>query len=188
MHVETIDDPFDLGPLAASIRSSSNFRFAWRFFQIPGRNLQNPGTVAAVLNQIIEDSLLHSFLSDSWDDDLELPFQIEPLHRHASIALDESDFLDTMTRASLDRLGAYSRSLARSTGAEREVVNKLFSKAGPYLAFAINSGSQPDCDVCRHHNNRLFSNWFFGVAWDWTFLVTWPLKSVLWMGCLTDTD
>ena len=93
-----------------------------------------------------------------------------------------------MTRASLDRLGAYSRDLSPSTAEEREAVHKLFSRMGPYSAFKIDPGTHPDCDICRQHNSHLFSNWFFGVAWDYIFLVSWPLASLFWMGCLTDTD
>lgn len=188
VHIDVIDDPFDLSPLATSIRRSSNFRFAWRFFQVHAGDLRSVGTVAALLSLIIKNPLLHSFLADTLDNIYPRKFRIEPLHKHASIVPNGSSFLDTMACASLDRLGAYSRDLTPSSDYERGPIHKLFSSIGPYSAYTIHPGSQTDCDVCQHHNSHLFTNWFFDVAWDFTFLVTWPLTSQFWMGCLTDTD
>lgn len=188
MRIEVIDDPFDLAPLAASIRRSSNFRFAWQFLAVHADDLQSVGTVAAVLDAMIRTPALHSFLIETMDDIYPRKFEIEPLHCHASIVADKSCFLDTITRASLDRLGAYSRELDASTAGEREPIHKLFSSAGRYFAYTIRPGARPDCDVCQHHNSHLFSNWFFDVAWDYTFMLTWPLASLFWIGCLTDTD
>jgi hypothetical protein len=188
MHIDAIEDPLGLGSLAASIRHSSNFRFAWRFYRVQGKDLRQVGSISAILRAIIEVPALHSFLADTPDNTYPSPFQIEPLHRHASIDRDLAGFLDTMARASLDRLGAYSQDLSPSTPDEREVINKLFSRVGSYSAYTINPGTQADCEDCRQHDSHLFSNWFYGVAWDYTFLVTWPLASILWMACLTDTD
>lgn len=188
MQIVTVDDPFDLSEVADAIRRSSNFRFAWRFFSLYTNNLRSYATVAAALDAIILQPELHSFLADSIDDIYPRKLEISPLHIHASIVNDNGHFLDTMTRASLDRLGAYSRDLSNSTSKERAPIHKLFSSIGPYIAFHTQPGSRPDCEECRSYNNDLFSNWFFGVAWDYTFLLTWPSASVLWMGCLTDTD
>ena len=188
MNIAAIDDPFDLTEVAVAIRRSSNFRFAWRFFWLCADDLHSTATVAASLSAIIHQRELHSFLADSMDDIYPRTFEISPLHVHASIVTDNEYFLDTLTRASLDRLGAYSRSLSASTSKERAPIHKLFSSIGPYLAFHTQAGNKPDCNDCRSHNNDLISNWFFDVAWDYTFLLTWPSASVLWMGCLTDTD
>ena len=188
MQIVTIEDPFDLSKVADAIRRSSNFRFAWRFFSLYTNQLRSYATVATSLDAIIHQPELHSFLADSMDDIYPRKFEISPLHSHASIVNDNGYFLDTMTRASLDRLGAYSRNLSLSTSEERAPIHKLFSSIGPYVAFHTQPGNKPDCDICRSHNNHLFSNWFFDVAWDYTLLLTWPSASVLWMGCLTDTD
>lgn len=188
MHITPIEDPFDLSELASAIRSSSNFRFAWRFFALYADDLRSYATIAASLDAIAQQRELHSFLADSMDDIYPRTFEIAPLHPHASIVNDGGYFLDTMTRASLDRLGAYSRDLSPSTSEERSPIHKLFSSIGPYIAFCTQPGNRPDCDACQSHNSDLISNWFFDVAWDYTFLLTWPSASVLWMGCLTDTD
>jgi hypothetical protein len=188
MQIAPIDDPFDLSDVADAIRRSSNFRFAWRFFSLYAEDLRSYATVAACLDAIVHNRELHSFLVDSMDDVYPRTFEIAPLHIHASIVNDGGYFLDTMTRASLDRLGAYSCNLSPSTSEERAPIHKLFSSLGPYIAFHTQAGNKPDCDDCRSHNNNLISNWFFNVAWDYTFLLTWPSASVLWMGCLTDTD
>lgn len=181
-------DPIDLSELAAAVRSSSNFRFTWRFFRLKAADLRAYSTVAASLDAIVRRSDLHSFLSDSMDDIYPRQFQIEPLHKHASLEIDSGYFLDTMARASLDRLGAYSRDLSPSTSDERAEIHRLFLSLGPYIAFHTKPGNDPNCEYCKIHNNDLISNWFFDVAWDFTFLLTWPNASVLWMGCLTDTD
>lgn len=188
MLIAPIDDPFDLSKLASAIRGSSNFRFAWQFFSLHADDLRTHATIAASLDAIVHQRELHSFLADSMDDIYPRAFEIAPLHCHASIVNDSGYFLDTMTRASLDRLGAYSRDLSPSTSQERSSIHGLFSSIGPYIAFHTQPGNKPGCDDCRSHNNDLISNWFFDVAWDYTFLLTWPSASVLWMGCLTDTD
>lgn len=188
MNLNPIDDRIDLSAIATAIRRSSNFRFAWRFFDLDARDLRSPDTIRSALDTITRREDLHSFLRHSLDEIYPRDFQIEPLHCHASIRRDDAYFLDTMTRAALDRLGAYSIDLAPSTAIEREPVHELFSSLGPYVAFTTGPGSFPDCDICKHYNNDLFSNWFFDVAWDYTFLVTWPTAKVFWLACLTDTD
>lgn len=188
MNLTPIDDPIDLTELAAAIRESSNFRFAWRFFSLMADDLRSYATVTASLDAIVRRPDLHSFLSESMDDIYPRQFKIEPLHKHASLAINGGYFLDTMARASLDRLGAYSHDLSPSTSGERDVIHRLFSSLGKYVAFHTKPGNDPNCDYCKTNNNDLVSNWFFDIAWDYTFLLTWPTASLLWMGCLTDTD
>ena len=67
-------------------------------------------------------------------------------------------------------------------------VTMLSSRLGHFYAFTTVPGSQDGCDICANLNSHLFSNWFFDVAWDFTFFVTWPDARTLWMGCLSDTD
>ena len=188
MHINVIGDPFDLQHLAASIRNSSNFRFAWQFFSVSAADLDSIGSVAEILDVIVTQPVLHSFLANSLDEIYPREFQIAPLHKHASIVRDGAAFLDTLSRASLDRLGAYSRDLSRSTADERKPIHKLFSRMGHYTAFTIEPGRNQSCNICQEHNSHLFSNWFFDVAWDYIFLLSWPQASMFWMGCLTDTD
>ena len=188
MYLAPTTDPIDLKELATSIRRSSNFRFTWQFFTVTGKDLDSIGTVAELLSIVIEQPQLHSFLAKTLDEIYPRHLEVEPLHKHASIVLDPSSFLDTMARASLDRLGAYSRNLSPATADEREVIHKQFSQIGRYWAFTIDPGNSRDCSICQQHNNHLFSNWFYGVAWDYIFLVSWPHASVFWIGCLTDTD
>ena len=187
-HLSLTDDRFDLTALSKSIGASSNFRFAWQFYDYSGPNLESSDSIRTAMNLIAADDSLHDFLRSSLDDIYPRDFEIEPLHEHATIKQDGSYFLDTVTRASLDRLGAYSRNLSSSTASERKPVHELFSSIGKYYAFNTEPGSHTGCDICRHHNNDLISNWHYDVAWDYTFILTWPHASVLWVGCLTDTD
>ena len=188
MQLSLTHDRFDLAALSKSICASSNFRFAWQFYEYYAPNHESPDSIRTALDLIATDASLHEFLRSSLDDIYPRDFEIEPLHEHATIKQDGSCFLDTVTRASLDRLGAYSRNLASSTAAERESVHQLFASIGKYYAFNTEPGSQAGCDICKHHNNDLISNWHYDVAWDYTFILTWPHASILWLGCLTDTD
>ncbi len=188
IHLSLTGDRFDLTALSKSICDSSNFRFAWQFYEYYGPGPESVDSIRIAMNLIATDGSLHGFLRSSLDAIYPRDFEIEPLHEHATIKQDGSYFLDTVTRASLDRLGAYSRNLSSSTAAERKSVDELFSSIGQYLAFNTEPGSQAGCDICRHHNNDLISNWHYDVAWDYTFILTWPHASVLWFGCLTDTD
>jgi len=188
MHLSPTDDCFDLTALSKSICASSNFRFAWQFYDYRGPGLESPDSMRTALNLIAADDSLHDFLRSSLDDIYPRDFEIGPLHEHATIKQDGRFFLDTFARASLDRLGAYSRDLSPSTADERKPIHKLFSSPGRYHAFNTEPGAQAGCSICQQHNNDLISNWHFDVAWDYTFLLTWPHASIVWLGCLTDTD
>ena len=181
-------DPIDLSPVAAAIRGSSCFRFAWRFFNCYLPNLDSAETVRSALSEITCDDELHSFLRDSHAEFDSRQFEIEPLHCHVKIERDGACFLDVITRASLDRIGAYSINRSRSTDEERQPIHQLFSSIGPYSAFYTKPGSEVGCEVCQSRHNDLFTNWYFQFAWDYTFIVTWPASSLIWLGCLTDTD
>ena len=41
---------------------------------------------------------------------------------------------------------------------------------------------------CRKHNGHLFSDWFYGVAWDWCYCVIWEARGLVGLLCMTDTD
>lgn len=188
IHLAVTEDRIGLYGLAKSIRASSNFRFEWQFYDYFGPYDETADSIRSALNLIAVTPELHDFLRSSLDEIYPREFTISPLHEHASIVRDEAYFLDSVTCASRDRLGAYSRDLSASTAAERRPVHELFSSIGEYRAYYTRSGSQPGCEICKIHNNDLFTNWHYDVAWDYTFVVTWQEASLLWLGCLTDTD
>jgi hypothetical protein len=92
---------------------------------------------------------------------------------------------DVLAAAAGDRLVSYSRELRPSTEAEKAGIAEIFEMAGPYRPFELRPGAVPGCPECAHHNNHVFSSWFYGVAWDLTFVVMWPSESLAWVGCLT---
>lgn len=188
LNICTTDDPFDLNPLAERIRACSNFRFAWQFFATSGYDLFAKTSARAILDAIVDREDLHAFLRSSMDAIYPREFTIKRLHPHCSLNLDNDVFVDTLARAANDRLGAYSRSLHESSAAERQPIDALFSKLGKYNALHTVPGKSPDCETCQHHNSDLISSWFFDIAWDYTLLVIWPERQIVWLGCLTDTD
>jgi hypothetical protein len=104
------------------------------------------------------------------------------------VAAVDGAFEQILARAAADQLGAYSRILSEATPAQVAEIQALFGSLGPYRAFELNPGSVSGCPTCRHHNNHLFTSWFYGVAWDWLFCVRWTNSPVTWIGCLSDTD
>jgi hypothetical protein len=183
----TCDNPFSLDDLAARIRKSSNFQFAWQFYQFSRRVPQSPAEVRWALDSIIANPVLHRFLRDSFETTYAAEFTIEPLHEHSQIAASE-EFESTLARAAGDHLGAYSRVLRDANAAEKREIRELFERAGKYSTYQLQPGSLPGCPICRGRNSHLFSTWFDGIAWDWCFFASWPERKLFWMGCLTDTD
>lgn len=174
--------------LAKRIRASSNFLFAWQFFRLHGLDPKSSRTALRVLEAVVAIESCHEFLRSSFDAMYGEPFAVEPLHEHCSLDEADGDFEEILARAAGDRLGAYSRTLRPSTAAEREKIAGIFGLAGRYRAFQLKPGTVPGCQICAAHNNHVFSTWFYGVAWDWTFVVIWPEECLAWVGCLTDTD
>lgn len=188
MLATTTEDLIDLSTMARSIRGSSNFRFAWQFYRVDRPHSNSPHFIQHLLKHIILDPILHEFLRTTFDDMYCSTFKIEELHEHCSIEESTNQFLDTMARAENHRLGAYSRDLHSSTARERERITQVFGELGAFTAFDITPGKQDGCEICKQYNHHLFTNWFFDVAWDFTYFVTWPKRDIVWMGCLTDTD
>src|SRR5207249_1348749 len=114
-------------------------------------------------------------------------FEMEPLHEHCEIPDASGELENLLARAAGDHLGAYATNLRDATTKEKQEIGELFSQAGPYLAYQVQPGNVSGCRKCGH-NSHAFSSWYFGVAWDWCLLATWPKRNLLWMGCLTDTD
>jgi hypothetical protein len=187
--LEPCEDPLPLDELARPVRSSSNFRFDWQFYRCDaGGDLTSSSSVRDALGRIIAQPTLHEFLRASFRPLYDERFEVSPLHEHARVLCAEGNFAEVLARAAEDRLGAYSRELVPATAAGRKQVERLFGALGPYVAWELLHGEEPGCAACRDFNNHLFTTWFYGVAWDWCFLVRWPARDLLWVGCLTDTD
>ncbi|MGA2498169.1 MAG: hypothetical protein ABSH20_10530 [Tepidisphaeraceae bacterium] len=130
----------------------------------------------------------HRFLRDSFDAMYDREFSIEPLHEHCEVVPCGTGFESTLAVAADDHLGAYSRDLRGPTATEVSQIRATFSSVGEYTAFELRPGNLAGCALCRNQNSHLFTNWFYGVAWDWCFVLTWASQKIAWVGCLTDTD
>jgi hypothetical protein len=179
-----IADPISLDDLAGRIRKSSNFRFAWQFYAFEHIKPSSANDVRKTLETVIAEPSCHRFLSDTFNDMYDQAFQIVGLHDHCQVVEATDSFENIMASAGNDRLGAYSCNLRDAVASEKDVVRRLFESLGPYQAFQV----VLYCDICQDHADHLFTNWFYGVVWDWCFLLTWAKPKLLWMGCLTDTD
>lgn len=188
MFIRKIPDPIDLSEFAAKVRASSNFRFAWQFHEVDDFGSSGERACQRLLDVIVFDADLHEFLSSSLDNYVPRKFKIRPLHGHCEIREGTGEFINTMARAAFDHLGAYSRELIDATPEQREYTRKSFSRLGHFTAYSIFPGTKADCSVCQQHDQHLFSNWFHGVAWDFTYFVLYPTRNIIWIGCLTDTD
>ena len=187
------DEPVVSEPLESlqkEIERSSNFRFAWQFFDFGLVDGTMPWGAEAILDRVTSDESCHRFLADTFDPMYRSSFKIEPIHEHASVAPARGEFERTLAAAANDTLGAYSRYLRDGTPAEAAKIRAVFERLGPYYSFQLLPGSHPSCDVCSTTSlkNHLFSAWFYGVAWDWCFVLTWRQLERAWVGCLTDTD
>jgi hypothetical protein len=182
VYLATCDAPFSLDRLAARIRKSSNFRFAWQFYHCNGIDPQSALNIREALEAIIATPELHKFLQESFKPMYAKAFEVEPLHEYCRVAAASDEFENTLARAASDHLGAYSRNLREATAGEIQEIKDLFGSIGQYRAYELLPGSVGD------HNNHLFSSWFYGVAWDWCLFALWPRRNLLWVGCLTDTD
>jgi hypothetical protein len=183
--IELVDAPLSLAPLAAPVRASSNFRFVWQWFSSPETAQRGVDEARDILGAVIGRADCHAFLTESADSS---PFTIEPLHEHAGFLVADGSFEQVLARAAADQLGAYSRRLTPATPAQVSKIQALFGSLGRYRAFELNPGAVAGCPTCKHHNNHLFTSWFYGVVWDWVFCVRWIGSSLTWMGCLSDTD
>ncbi len=174
-----------LDDLAAQIRKSSNFRFAWQFYQVHGTQLLTPADARWALELIIEKSELHQFLKDSFDQEASIGsnlFDIGPLHEQSVVVSADGEFEDIFARAAGDHLGAYSKSMRRTASTtEKQSVKAIFGSIGDYRAFQLIQGASAD------YNSHLFTTWFDCVAWDWCLMASWPMQQAFWLGCLTDT-
>ncbi len=188
LHITKIADPIDLADAALKLRSSSNFRFAWQFYEVGSQNRDTTHACRSLLAAVVTDPALHEFLKSSMDNIYPRDFEIAPLHEHCEIRECTEDFIDTFARGVFDHLGAYSRHLIKASPREREYVQRIFSPLGDFLAYSIFPGEVPGCLTCKQYNHQNFSSWFFDVAWDFTYFVAWPDRKIIWLGCFSDTD
>lgn len=163
-------NPFDLVNLAKRITASSNFRFAWQFYNVTDRSVQTAGEAATSLNEMISRAECHQFLRETFVPMYEKEFNIHLLNQDALIVNAGQGFEKVMAGAANDLLGAYSRELREPSRTEVDKVNDLFGRAGPYLSFQL--AENPSATT---HGSYLFSNWFYGVAWDWCFVLSWSI-------------
>jgi hypothetical protein len=182
------DVPASLDEVAARVRHSSNFRFAWRWFDLGVATSGLPTDAELVMSTLIATPTCHAFLRDSFNPMYDPTFTIEPVHEHAQFREATLEFEKTLARAAADRLGAYSRHLTDAEPADVGMVRRSFSSAAPYTAFVLEPGRATGCSVCKAHNGYLFTSWFYGVAWDWCFCLLSRARPLAWVGVLTDTD
>jgi hypothetical protein len=169
--LDVVNDLFALDDFAARVRASSNFRFAWQFFA-SHRPVRSADDARAVLDAVVAEPANHAFLGHA-----------APLSKSSIIVEDAGEVMSVLARAAANRLGAYSASLAPTPQAEVDDVTRLFAQLGTPHAFELRPDPQS-----RDHSPHLFSDWFYGVAWDWCFVMSWPSSRHVWVGCLTDTD
>jgi hypothetical protein len=177
-----------LEEVAGRIWRSSNFRFSWQWF---ARDAQiEPSAIEAhrVLAEIVNSPPHHEFLRESFSDLYERNFRIEQPHEHSQFIEGTKDLEATLARACGNRLGAYSPMYTEPDLAYDEMVQRAFSSVSPFVAFQLQPGSVAGCPTCSEHGSHLFTNWFYGVAWDWCFCLFPRDRPFVWVGCLTDTD
>ena len=177
----------DFKQIAGRIRRSSNFRVAWQLFEWDGPRKATPRAARQILEMIVLVPELQTFLASSEPPFTE-PLNVQHLHAHCVFKAAGGTFERTLARAATDRLGAYSRILADAPPEQIRDVEQLFQGLGPYVPFELLPGEVEGCVVCRGHNGHLFSDWFYGVAWDWCYCVFWEERGLVGLLCMTDTD
>jgi len=180
--------PVSLAGLATRIRRSSNFRFDWQWFSLDAVSAASPTKARRILDDLVRDPECHRFLKESFSNLYDPTFQIESIHEHCKVLEITRDFDDLLARAATDRLGAYSRQLVAAPASELMTIREIFGPVFPYSVFSLQPGEVADCPTCEKYNSHLFTNWFYGVAWDWCFCLLPQGARTAWVGCLTDTD
>lgn len=177
----------DFERIAARIRRSSNFRVAWQLFEWGRPCKATPRTAGQVLETIALVPELQTFLARDEPPAPEPP-SVQHLHEHCRFKIAPGTFERTLASAAADRLGAYSRILADAPPEQIKDVEEVFQGPGPYVPLELLPGEVEGCVECRGHNSHLFSDWFYGVAWDWCYCVIWETRGLVGLVCLTDTD
>jgi hypothetical protein len=169
--LDVVDDAFVIDGLSSRVCASSNMRFAWQFFR-SHRAVRTTADARAALDAVVAEPDNHAFLGHA-----------QSLVKNSALIEDAPAVMALLARAAANRLGAYAPILAPTPQAAVDDVARLFSQPGALHAFELRPDPQS-----RDHSPHLFSDWFYGVAWDWCFVVSWPATNLVWVGCLTDTD
>lgn len=179
---------FDFKRISARIRASSNFRVAWQLFEWVGPCKATPRTARQALETMVLVPELQAFLANS-DPPFTGPLNVQVIHPHCVFKDAAGAFERTIACAYTDRLGAYSQILDDAPPERLRDVEKAFHALGPYAPFELLPGEVEGCLECRRHNGHvLFSDWFYGVAWDWCYCVIWEERRLVSLICMTDTD
>ncbi len=174
--------------LKSQIEASSNFRFAWQFFDLVELDGGSPEAGLRVLQAMISNRDCHAFLRATFDPMYDSSFKIEQIHEHCSMSSESGEFEKVLAAAARGHLGAYSGHPRDARPARAARIRAIFESLGAYKAFQLLPGENSQCTICSDYNNHLFTNWFYGVVWDWCFVLTWPRHRRAWVDCLTDTD
>jgi hypothetical protein len=177
-----------LDEVAVRIRRSSNFRFSWQWFARDAAIEPSADAAQRVLADVVTSPSNHEFLRASFSDLYARSFTIEPLHEHSHFIEGTKAIEAILARAAGNRLGAYSPVYTEPDAAYDDMVRRAFSSVSPFVAFQLQPGAVATCPACAEHCSHLFSNWFYGVAWDWCFCLFPLTRPLAWVGCLTDTD
>jgi hypothetical protein len=181
--------PIDHRDLSRAIRASSNFQFEIIFFRWEDDGRPVAEAARSVLETFIATPELHAPLRERFHGGYRpgTTFEISPLEAHAVLLAADGELDGELARASLDRAGAYSQSLQPASLTEARAVSKIFGALGRYEVAKLAAQPVPGCPTCGW-NGHLFSNWFFGVAWDWCYVVLWREARTAAIVCMTDTD
>ncbi len=185
MHITRIPDPIDMSDAASKIRASSNFRFAWQFHQIDGVETVDANACRALLNAVVADPTLHEFLRSSIDDIYPREFEICPLHDHCQFANAPMILSIPLLAVCLTTWARIHATFENRTPTNAALCERHFRLLGDFAAYSIFPGNDPDCDECKQYNHQVYSNWFFDVAWDYTYFVVWPDSKIVWVGCFS---
>lgn len=186
MRISKLSDPLDLTEVATRLRSSSNFRFAWQFYQIADAPEKMVDACRSLLENVVVYPELHEFLRTTNNGVYRHEFKMWHVAEPCEVRECTADFTDTFASAVFDHLGAYSNILRPATQHERKYVEGIFSRMGDFVAYSLF-----ECDATtspRYCRGPLFSSWFYDVGCDYAYFVAWPQRNIIWLGCLTDTD
>jgi hypothetical protein len=141
-----------------------------------------------VVSELVDSPACHSFLRGSFVPEYDPTFTIQSVHEHCKFKKVTHSFERILARAFADRLGAFSRNLIEAESSDIDMVRQVFGAVSPYTVFQLEPGRKKQCPVCVAHGGYLFTNWFYGVAWDWCFCLLPLRRRIAWVGFLTDTD
>ena len=137
MRISKLSDPLDLTEVATRLRSSSNFRFAWQFYQIADAPEKMVDACRSLLETVVLYLELHEFLRTTnngvYRHELKMWHVAEPCELREPTA----DFTETFASAEFDHLGAYSNILRHATQQKRKYGEGIFARMGEFVAYSM---------------------------------------------------